>query len=466
MGPVERLLPTAPVATLDDHLARGGGAGLVGARHVGPEETAEVLAASGLRGRGGAGFPAATKWRSVASAESDTRYVVANGAEGEPGTFKDRTLLRTNPYAVVEGMLVACEAVGARRAFLALKASSTTELAAVRRALAEVADAGWLQDVDVQIVTGPEEYLFGEEKGAARGGRGARAAPPPAPALRARAVHHRPCARLAGHRGGGWGRAHRQPDAGEQRGETLAHAAWILAHGSDEFRALGTACTPGTVLCTVVGDVERAGVWEVPAGTPLREVLGLAGAPREGRRLKAAFSGVSNAVITDALADTPLCFDAMTAAGIGLGSAGFVVYDDTACMVEVATVLSRFLSVESCGQCPPCKLGTGQITSSLDEIRTGAGEDATLGTIEESLRTVADGNRCYVPVQERVMISSILRAYPEDVAAHLEGRCPSSRRSIPTREDRRPGRRRGRLRRAPGAQTPGTGPTRAEPPRL
>jgi NADH-quinone oxidoreductase subunit F len=431
MDTAGRLLPPSPVATLDQHLALGGGAGLVGARHVGPDETIEVLGASGLRGRGGAGFATATKWRSVARGGSGIRYAVANGAEGEPGTYKDRALLRANPYAVIEGLLIACEAVGADQAFLALKASSTTELERLGHALVEVGEAGWLRDVDVQIVTGPEEYLFGEEKALLEVIEGR----DPLPRWLPPYLH----GLFASGPQLGW-QASEASQPGEPAAnptlvnnvETLAHAAWIMANGPDAFREVGTAATPGTLLCTVVGDADRPGVWELPAGTPLREVLALAGAPRPGRSLKGIFSGVSNAVITQEMADTPLCFDALAHAGSGLGAAGFVVYDDTACMVDVAATLSRFLAVESCGQCPPCKLGTGQITAALERIRSGEGHDDDLARIQENLRVVADGNRCYVPVQERVMVSSVLRAFPEDVAAHLERRCPSSRQPLPT----------------------------------
>ena len=426
-----RILPPTPVLGLDAHLGRGGGAGLVGARHVGPEATLEVLAASGLRGRGGAGFPTATKWRSVAGGAAGTRYVVANGAEGEPGTFKDRALLRSNPFAVLEGLLIAAATVGAGQAFLAVKASFEPEIASVRQALEQVRAAGWLDGVDVTIVAGPEEYLFGEEKALLEVVEGREPLPRWLPPYLHGLFATGPQL--------GWqatdGTA--DPAAGANptlvnNVETLAQVAWIMAHGSEAFRTVGTDETPGSVCCTVVGDVDRPAVHEVPAGTPMGHVLERCGAPRSGRRVKAVFSGVSNAVITADLVDTPLCFDAMEHAGVGLGSAGFVVYDDSACMVEVAATLSRFLSVESCGQCPPCKLGTGQITAALDRIRTGDGEDADLGRIAENLRIVADGNRCYIPVQERVMVSSVLRAFPDDVAAHLEGRCPSDRAVVPT----------------------------------
>jgi NADH-quinone oxidoreductase subunit F len=433
MSEAIRLLSASPLRSLDAYLDHGGGAGLIGARHIGPVETTAEIDAAGMRGRGGAGFPTAVKWRSVAAGGPDARYAVANGAEGEPGTFKDRALMRANPYAVLEGLLIAAEAVGARHAFIALKASFEIELTAIRRALAEIDEAGWLAGIDITVVAGPEEYLFGEEKALLEVIEGneplPRWMPPHLHGLFATAPQL------------GW-QAH-DPDAADPGGhsanptlvnnvETLAHCAWILARGADEFRREGTPASPGTMLCTIVGDITRPAVLEVPMGTPLRTVLDACGGPQPGRQIKAVFPGVANAVLSSDLLDTPLSYEAMEAVGSGLGAGGFIVYDDRACMVEVAAMVSRFLYVESCGQCPPCKIGTGDITAALDRIRTGTGHDADLGRIEERLRIVTDANRCYLPVQERIVVSSILRTFPDDVAAHLEGACPSPRPHVPT----------------------------------
>lgn len=430
-APAHRLLPVEPYLSLDAYLADGGGGGLTGARAIGPGATIDEVTLAGVRGRGGAGFPAGVKWRSVATAAGSTKYAVANGAEGEPGTFKDRALMRANPYAVIEGLLISAFCVGATEAYLALKASFETELAALSRALVEVEAAGWLGDVTIVLATGPEEYLFGEEKALLEVIEGneplPRWLPPYLHGLFATAPQL------------GWEAA--EPEPGEAGGdesnptlvnnvETLAQAAWIMNHGAEAFRELGSRESPGTILCTVVGDVTRPDVVEVPMGTTLRAVIDACGGPAAGRSVKAVFSGVANAVITADHLDTPLTYEHMAAIGSGLGAGGYIVYDDSACMVEVASTLSRFLYVESCGQCPPCKLGTGQITNILERIRDGQGTEHDLPEIEKRLRFVADGNRCFLPVQERTMISSILREFPEDVAAHLDGFCPSARAEI------------------------------------
>jgi len=428
-----RLLPARPLRSIEDYAAAGGGTGLARARVLDREEVVAELDAAGLRGRGGAGFPAARKWRSVMGTGAGTRYTVANGAEGEPGTFKDRALIRSNPYAVIEGLAIAAHTVGAARSFLAVKASFAPETEALTRALIEMGEAGWLDPETFAVVAGPEEYLFGEEKALLEVIEGneplPRWLPPYLHGLFASAPQL------------GW-QAH-EPDLVDHRrpganptlvnnAETLAHAAWILANGAEAFRAVGTEASTGTVLCTVVGDVAHPGVFEVPMGTPLQELLDKAGGPLPGRQFKAVFPGVANAVLAANQLEVALSYESMEAAGSGLGAAGLIVYDDSACLVEVAAMLSRFLYVESCGQCPPCKIGTGDITATLDRIRTGAGQDADLGLIEERLRIVADGNRCYLPIQERIVISSILRAFPDDVAAHLEGWCPSQRQHLPT----------------------------------
>ncbi len=430
IGP--RILSGAPVVSLEDHLSRGGGAALARALELGPEATIAEVNAAGLRGRGGAGFPAGRKWDSILNGGGRHHFAVCNAAEGEPGTFKDRAVLRHNPYAVLEGLLVAAHSVGALEAFIALKASFGAELTRTRTAIAELADAGWLEGLNVTVVEGPEEYLFGEEKALLEVIEGneplPRWLPPFLHGLFATAPQL------------GWESAEAEPghDAGHEsnptlvnNAETLAQAAWILANGAEVFRSVGTDESQGTVICTVVGDVELPGVVEVPMGTSLRQVIEACGGVADGRAVKAVLPGVANAVLAAEHLDVPLTHEHFAAVGSGLGAAGFIVYDDSACMVEVAAMLSRFLYVESCGQCPPCKLGTGAITDALDRIRDGDGTDGDLDTIQRRLEVVADGNRCYLPVQERELISSFLRTFPEDVVTHLDGRCGSDRVDLP-----------------------------------
>ena len=310
----------APVESLDAYFALGGGEGLELARTLGPARTIEQLSLAGLRGRGGAGFPTAAKWRSVASGGPGDRYVVCNAAEGEPGTFKDRTLLRANPYQVIEGLLIAANAVGAREAFVGLKASFGPERERVEVAIAEFAEVGMLEDVRLQVVLGPEEYLFGEEKALLEVIEGneplPRWLPPYLHGLFVTAPQM------------GW--AAHEPERGQSpsttanptlvnNAETLANVTHILARGPEWFRTMGTPDSPGTVVCTVTGDVGHPGVFEVEMGTPLRLVLDRAGGASSGRSIRAVFPGVSNAVLTADQLDTPLSYEAMMRRRIGSG---------------------------------------------------------------------------------------------------------------------------------------------------
>jgi NADH-quinone oxidoreductase subunit F len=425
------VLPETPVADVDEYLERGGGRALIRALELGPDGTVAELSRSGLRGRGGAGFPTGRKWRTVRDARSATKYVVCNAAEGEPGTFKDRAVLRANPYQVIEALGVAALTVGAEETFIALKASFHRERDRVIQAAKELESTGLLGDLAITVVSGPEEYLFGEETALLEVIEGRdplpRHVPPYVHGLFVTAPQL------------GW-YAH-EPERGRARDdgsnpalvnnvETLANVTHVLANGAEWFRSMGTARSPGTVVTTVVGDVQHPDVVEVELGTPLSEVIASCGGVAPGRRVKAVFSGVTNAALPGDRIDVRLAHDDMVAAGTGLGAAGFIVYDDTACMVEVAETFSRFLWVESCGQCTACKLGTGRITDALDRVCRGEAGRQTLRTLHRRLRVVSDGNRCFLPVEAQQVIGSVLRLFPEDVVAHLEGRCPSPREIV------------------------------------
>jgi len=399
---------------------------------MGPEQVEKEVRLARLRGRGGGGFPTATKWASVRrTATAGRKYAVCNAAEGEPGTFKDRAIIRANPYQVIEGLAIAALTVGAPEVFVATKGSFEPERAALTRAIQEMDAAGLLDGLTVALVGGPDEYLFGEEKAMLEVIEGhdplPRLLPPFQHGLFATVTQT------------GW-ESHSAETGGIPAAanptlvnncETLANVPHILANGAEWFRSMGTEESPGTIVCTASGDVRRATVVELEMGTPLSELVDRAGGARPGRTLKAAFSGVANAVVTAASFGTGLSYEDMAGIGSGLGSAGYVFYDDSACMVEVAAVLSRFLYVESCGQCPPCKLGSGQITDALEAIERGTGGDDSVGLIARALRTVTDGNRCYLPVEEQNLVASILKAFPEEVSAHVVGGCPRPRELLP-----------------------------------
>jgi NADH:ubiquinone oxidoreductase subunit F (NADH-binding) len=427
------LLDPDPVATVEEYLASDvGGRGLAVAHDLGRSETIERVRASGLRGRGGGGFLTGAKWQGIAGQGSSRRYVVCNGAEGEPGTFKDRALIRSNPYQVIEGLFIAAFAVDSTDVYVCVKASYSRELERLTRAIEGLQQHGLGTDLTVTIVAGPDDYLFGEEKAMLEVIEGK----PPLP----RAFPPYEQGLFAWSPELGW---ESTPAAvGSRRDdphptlvnnvETLANVPHIVARGEEWFRSMGTADSPGTVVCTVVGDVVAPDIGEIEMGTPLGAAIDAVGSGvHSGRSVKAVFSGVSNAVVPGHLLATPLSYEAMEGIGSGLGSAGLIVYDDTACMVEVACRFSDFLSLESCGQCSPCKLGSAEITAHLDRIEAGLGSDRDLEVVSAWLRRVTDASRCYLATEEQTVISSILRTFPEEFADHLERhRCPRPR-SLP-----------------------------------
>ncbi|PZR84325.1 MAG: hypothetical protein DLM65_00115 [Candidatus Aeolococcus gillhamiae] len=443
IGPAERfLLPEEPVESVEDWRALGGGEGLARARTQGASQTIQELSLSRLRGRGGGGFGTGRKWAGVLAQPGTHRYVVANGAEGEPATFKDRALMRANPYQLVEGLAIASLTIGAREAFIAVKERFTTELESVTRAVEEMSAAGLAGDVPITIVAGPDEYLYGEEKALLEVIEGhaplPRLLPPFEHGLFATAPQTGWESHEAEFPAQGAARALAGQSDEDQSNptlvnnvETLSTVPHVLARGAEWHRSMGTSLSPGHIVATVVGDVVRPGVAEIELGTPLAEVIdGVGGGVAPGRAVKAVFSGVANAVITADHLDAPVSYEGLAAVGSGMGAAGFAVYDDTACMVDIAYQFSRFLSVESCGQCAPCKLGAGEITDRLAAIETLEGTDADVEAIGGRLRRVTDANRCYLGTEEQLVVSSILRAFPEEFAAHLEGTCPHPRDDI------------------------------------
>ena len=429
-----RVLDEPPVGGLDAYRSIGGGKGLDAARRLGAAAVIDEIDASGLRGRGGAGFPTGRKWRTVASYETpDVPAIVAvNAAEGEPGSFKDRAIIRANPYRVIEGALIAAFAVDADRVVIATKASFTREIERLRRAIEEIVGAGWAEDVDVSVLGGPSEYLYGEETALLEVLDGREPFPRIAPPWR-RGVDDVPV-----HPGGHveWAAANvlATPEndspvapALVDNVETIANAAGILAEGADWFRELGTQASPGTIVCTVSGRTQRAGVAEVEMGTTLAEVIdAVGGGARPGRELVAAVSGVANAFIPAAMFATPLTYEGMQAIGSGLGACGFIVFDDETDLVAVAQGISRFLAVESCGQCTPCKQDGLTISAALDRIRQSAGDANDLQTISERLRTVVDGARCALATQQQVVVQSALGLFPEPFEAHARASAPTA----------------------------------------
>jgi NADH:ubiquinone oxidoreductase subunit F (NADH-binding) len=429
---VNRILPSRPIASLDDYLAAGGGRALDAARRVAPEALVAEVEASGLRGRGGAGFPTGTKWRTIAANRSPDlpTTVVVNAAEGEPGTYKDRTILRADPYSVIEGALVAAIAVGGADVVVALKEREPVERDRVATAVAEMRAAGLLGDLDVTIATGPDEYLFGEETALLEVVDGRAPLPRIAPPYRrgvVEVVEHDDDvdsgSGLAAHvEMAGPGPGTVAPPALVDNVETLANVARIVADGAAWFRGLGTEGSPGTIVCTVTGDVRHPGVGEVPLGTTVRAAIeAIAGGPAADRPPKAVLNGVSAAPLPAALLDTPLTYEDMTDVGSGLGTASLIVVGEGTDMTAVAAGAARFLAVESCGQCTPCKADGLAISVALDRLCTGDGSQHDLDTVIGALTTVTDGARCNLASQQQAVVGAILAGWDDELVRRATG---------------------------------------------
>jgi NADH-quinone oxidoreductase subunit F len=427
---VHRVLPPSPYLTLEEYVKAGGGQGLENARAVEPVALIDEIEASGLRGRGGAGFPTGRKWRSVAGFASDVlaTMVVVNAAEGEPGTLKDRTILRMNPYEVIEGALIAARAMGARTIVIATKASFAQEIGRLRGAIEEMTAAGWIDDdLELSIFEGSEEYLYGEETGLLEALDGRPPFPRIAPPYRRGVVE---VVETDADTTADSGLAAHVEMAGEETDappvlvdnvETMANVPKIIARGAAWFRTEGTERSPGTLICTITGSTRRAGVGEVLMGTTLRAAIEeIGGGPEAGQTIKAVLVGASNAVLGPEHLDTPLTYEDMQTIGSGLGSGSYLVYDDRDDMVAVAAGVSRFLAVESCGQCTPCKQDGLEISDRLETICAGNGTTADVSAIDRRLVTVVNGARCNLAQQQQTVVGSLLQRFGDEVRRHVE----------------------------------------------
>jgi NADH-quinone oxidoreductase subunit F len=419
MAMITRVLDKEPVRNLEAYLSAGGGRGLEAARKLGPAGTVEEIEASGLRGRGGAGFPTARKWAAVAENRGQglRPSVVVNASEGEPGSFKDRMLMRRNPYRIIEGAIIAAEAVDAERVVFALKASFGRELERLRTALAEVEHAGWTE-LTLCIVEGPSEYLYGEETALLEVVDGREPFPRIAPPYRHGVddVGEDPTSAAGSVMASPEGQT--AAPALVNNAETIANVPGILAEGATWFRQVGTADSPGTIVCTLSGGGRRAGVAEFEMGTPLAEVIETIGGP--GAAIQAVLSGVANPFLPGTLLDTPLSYGAMEAAGTGLGAAGFIIFSEEDDLAAVAAGVARFLAVESCGQCTPCKQDGLAIAEILARIVGGEPEAGDADSLASRVDTVADEARCALAGQQQRVIGSLLELFPDALRDHLE----------------------------------------------
>ncbi|MDH3500658.1 MAG: hypothetical protein OEM97_11080 [Acidimicrobiia bacterium] len=431
---MSRTLSAVPVASLQQYVESGGLHGLAAARAVEPEAVIAEVEESGLRARGGAGKPCGPKWRMVRDYEAGAAApptLIVNAAEGEPGSFKDRAILLRNPYCVLEGALIAAHAIGASVVVIALKRMHTEVRRRVGDAIDELRAAGWLDGVDVEIFEGPNEYLYGEETAMLEAIDGRPPFPRIAPPYR-RGVHEIidrefgadwSSASAANVQLAGPGRDAVGSPALVNNVETLANVPAIIVEGPAWFRAIGTPGSPGSLVCTVTGATCRHAVGEVPQGTSIRDVIDLiGGGPKPGRTVKAVMGGAATPLLTSDQLNTPVSNEGMASVGGRLGCGAFIVFDDRTDMAAVAEGVARFLSVESCGLCVPCKEDGMALAELFGRVRRSEANDHDLTAIKQRLGTVVEGARCNLAVQYQLVLQSILDDFGDEIEAHVHGR--------------------------------------------
>lgn len=383
---------------------------------LGPTATVATIAASGLRGRGGAGAPAGDKWHAVVTAADPVRFVVANGYEADPAQATDRLLMEARSWAVVEGVAIAALAVGAREAIVAVRAEYTDAIRALETAAFDAEEAGYLgvdvlgsgRDVAVTVRAVQGAYMLGEETVLLKALEGLRGQPeqqPPYPTERGLFGHPTLVHNVA----------------------TLAAVPWIVTHGADAFRAIGDPAVPGTSLVQVGGAVASPGIAEVPNGTPLGAILDLAGGVAAGRTLKAVLvGGPTGGLLPPALLDTPYTQRALRAAGGHVGSGAVVAVDTSACLVDLARLLVRYGADEACGKTIPCRIGLRRIAEIGQRLADGTARPTDPQLLEDLAADCAASALC---AHERVAPSPLLTAmryFRPEIDDHiLRGVCPA-----------------------------------------
>ena len=382
-----------------------------------PDDVIKVIGDSGLRGRGGAGFPTARKWQFAKNSVSDKKYVVCNADEGDPGAFMDRSVLEGDPHAVLEAMAIAGYAIGADEGFVYVRAEYPIAVKRLTIAIAQAREYGLLGknifgtgfNFDVHIRLGSGAFVCGEETAlltSIEGNRGEPRPRPPFPAVKG----------LFG-----------QPTI-INNVETLANVAQIINNGAEWFASMGTEKSKGTKVFALGGKINHTGLVEIPMGTPLRTIIeDIGGGVPHGKKFKAAQTGgPSGGCIPASLIDTPVDYESLIAIGSMMGSGGLIVMDEDNCMVDIAKFFLEFTVDESCGKCTPCRIGTRRMLDILDKITAGKGEDGDIEKLEELAKTIKATALCGLGQTAPNPVLSTLHYFRDEYEAHIkEKRCPA-----------------------------------------
>jgi len=403
---------------LKEYLARGGYQALTKAVKSTPEEVIKIVSEAGLRGRGGAGFPTGKKWAFTRECSEQPHYLVLNGGEDEPGSKKDRMLMEFLPHLVIEGIILSAYAIGASEAYLYINANYAEATKSMTDALTEAKNAGyWGQNVlgskfnlDIKLVPAPHNYVAGEDTAAIEVIEGKKAWPrqkPPFPVT----------VGLFG-----------KPTA-VNNVETLANVAPIILHDANWYRKFGTPDSPGTMIFSLNDDVNRPGIYELPFGTPLRYLIEeCGGGIKGGKKIKAIMPAApSSAFLPLDKIDTPLDHNSMRDAGSGLGCGVVRLIGEGTCIVEEVLKISEFFTVESCGQCPACRMETNTLTALLKKVQQGQGGAPILEQFSKVLAFNKGKGFCNLIAMPGPPIESALKLFPADFEAHLAtGKCPAN----------------------------------------
>jgi NADH-quinone oxidoreductase subunit F len=397
--------------TLQTYRAQGGyDAAVKALTELQPDELIDVVKTSGLRGRGGAGFPTGMKWSFVPKNIPKPTYLVCNADESEPGTFKDRLMIERVPHQILEGMIIASYALRVRTAFVYVRGEMTLGARRLQEAIDEAYAAGCLgknllgtgMDLDILLFVGAGAYICGEETALLESLEGKRGQPrlkPPFPAT----VGLYGCPTVV------------------NNVETLCNLPHIVAHGPEWYTSMGTEKSPGPRLFSVSGHVKRRGVYELPMGVPLRELIfEHAGGIRDGHRFKAVIPGGSSVpVLDESKLDVGMDFESLQQAGSLLGSAGVIVMDDTTCMVSAALNLLHFYWHESCGKCTPCREGTGWFVKTLHRIEAGHGRPEDLDLLLDVVDNIRGKTFCPFGDAAVTPVDSMIRLFRDDFEQHI-----------------------------------------------
>lgn len=404
---------------IDEYIARDGYLGAAKALlEMTSEQIIEEMKASGLRGRGGAGFPTGLKWQFCAAAKGDIKYMLCNADEGDPGAFMDRSILESDPHSVLEGMIIGGKAIGSNTGYIYVRAEYPLAIERLRTAIRQAREYGLLGkdilgsgfDMDIDLYLGAGAFVCGEETALMRSIEGERGMPRPRPPFPANK--------------GLWDRPTVLNNV-----ESLANIPQIIYRGAKWFSSLGTEKSKGTKVFALSGQVRNIGLIEVPMGAPLRSIIyDIGGGIPDGKKFKAVqLGGPSGGCIPAHLLDTPVDYENIVKIGAIVGSGGMVVMDETSCMVDVARFFVEFTTEESCGKCTPCREGTRQLLWILERITEGKGTIEDIDRLEMLSSVLQSASLCGLGQTVPNPVLSTLRYFRHEYEAHiLEKRCPAA----------------------------------------